>query len=192
MALAVLGGSFDPVHNGHVAMAEFVLTSNLASKVHVVPAFLSPFKQQSTAPADDRLAMVQQAFAPVEHCVVDTREIIRQGQSYMVETLLEMKEEDPGQSFRLILGADNLAGFWQWHKPEQILTLAKILVLGRQGQAFVVPDHHRDSFIFYPQFDHRVSSTEIRAMLASGEEATALLPAAVARYIQKNGLYRKP
>ncbi len=189
MELAVLGGSLDPVHNGHVALAEFALAKELVSQILVIPAFRSPFKSDSAASAQDRLKMAHLAFDPFDQIEVDDLEIRRGGSSFMVETLQELQRLNPGSALRLILGADTLAGFFQWEKPEKILSLAKILVLGRHGHALNIPELHRDSFLLHPEFDQRVSSSEIRVMLAAGDPVGDLLPPAVARYIQTNGLY---
>ncbi len=189
MELAVLGGSFDPVHNGHVAMAQYVLENDLASKVLVIPAFRSPFKPESAASSLDRMKMANLAFAHCGQVRVDDLEIRRGGSSYMVETLEELHRLNPQSCLRLIFGADNVDDFFQWEKPEKILSLAKILVLGRHGHSMKIPPRHRDSFLLYPDFDQRMSSTEIRVMLAAGDPVGDFLPPAVANYIQANGLY---
>ncbi len=190
MALAVLGGSFDPVHKGHVAMAEFVLEQGLAAEVLVVPARLSPFKTSTTATTAQRLTMVHLAFDPVQNCQVDDREIKRPGPSFMVDTLAQLHLENPQRPLRLILGADNYADFFLWKKADEILALAKIILLGRQGFDLRSIGNNQDSFLFQPHFDQPVSSTEIRAMLTAGQDAGGLLPTAVSRFIRQNSLYR--
>jgi len=189
MKLAVLGGSFDPIHNGHVAMAEYILESKLAQRVIVVPAHQSPFKSGSSASPHDRLTMVNLAFLHNDDIQVDDLEIKRPGPSYMVETLEKLQEKNPDDCLRLVVGADNVDGFFQWEQPLKILSLAKILVLGRQGSTMVVPAEHRDSFLMYPDFDMRMSSSEIRVMLTEEGSAGDFIPPAVAKYIQTNDLY---
>ena len=189
MTLAVLGGSFDPVHSGHVAMARHVLEKGLAQKVLVVPAALSPFKTSTAAPNEDRLEMVRLAFRAHEGCEIDDREIRRQGPSFMIDTLEELHGENPGRDLRLVIGADNVPDFSRWHRATDILTMAKILILGRQGHQENYSEYPASQFIFSPGFDQRVSSTEIRAILADGGPVGDLLPAAVYRHIQDNKLY---
>ena len=189
MKLAVLGGSFDPIHNGHVAMAEFVLKKGLANRVVVIPAYQSPFKSGSTASPQARLTMANLAFAHNDDVQVDDIEILRQGPSYMVETLHQLHEANPDCTLRLIVGADNVGGFFKWKEPLEILLLAEILVLGRQGNPINIPTEHRESFLLHPEFDMRMSSTEIRVMLADRSSASDFLPPAVAQYIQSNELY---
>lgn len=189
MALAVLGGSFDPVHNGHVAMARHILDLGLAQKILVIPASTSPFKKGTTAPAEDRLIMTRLAFADCEGCEVDDQEIRRGGSSYMIETLEELKKEHPIRSLRLLIGADNVADFFSWHRAEDILSLAEILVLGRHGHQMKQPGKYSSSFIPAPGFDQRVSSSEIRAILAAGRPVDDLVPAAVLQHIRKYDLY---
>lgn len=190
MALAVLGGSFDPVHRGHVAMARFVLVRGLAKEVLVVPAARSPFKGKSVATDGQRLAMARLAFADCPACVVDDLEIRRGEPSYMIDTLEEIQQRDPDRHLRLLVGGDNLAGFFSWRRAADILALAQVVVLGRQGYDLAAQAGHEDSFLLQPEFDRQVSSTTVRAMLAAGEPVAGLLPEAVARFIQKNGLYR--
>ncbi len=190
MPLAVLGGSFDPVHNAHVAMARHVLDRELAHEVFIVPAGRSPFKDRVTVDGDHRLAMVQLAFAKIPQTRVKNLELLRPGPSYMVETLEELAKAHPGRELKLIIGADNVEDFFQWQRARDILDLARILVLGRQDHPTRLPAEFLSSFQLVPDFDQRVSSTEIRVMLASGKSVAHLVPATVLAYLQKNDLYR--
>ena len=190
MPLAVLGGSFDPVHSGHVEMARHVLKCGLARNILIIPASHSPFKKSASTADSHRLAMTRLAFSGDEFCTVDDREIIRGGDTYMVETLESLKGEHPNRQLRLIIGQDNVADFTRWHRFQDILNIAQVLVLGRQRLDATLPDELPPSFIPVPGFDQRVSSTEIRAILASGQPANDLLPEGVQQYIQAQGLYR--
>lgn len=190
MPLAVLGGSFDPVHCGHVAMARHILDAGLAREVRVIPACNSPFKTGAVVTAEDRLAMVRLAFAACSDCIVDGREIKRGGPSYMVETLEELHNEFPERKLRLIIGADNVAEFSRWHRSSDLLSLARVLVLERPGQVQNELDHLSSSFIVVSGFDQRVSSSEIRAILAAGQTPGEFVPPEVAEYIRDKSLYR--
>jgi len=189
MKLAVMGGSFDPIHNGHVGIVDFVLENNLADRVVVLPTFLSPFKTASSASPQDRLAMATLAFAQNDEVLVDDLEIKRQGPSYMVDTLETLHDANPGYSLRLVIGSDNVTDFFLWHEPLKILSLARILVLGRHGSTMDIPSKHQNSFLLQPEFDMRMSSTEIRVILADKGSASDFLPPAVVQYIQSNNLY---
>jgi nicotinate-nucleotide adenylyltransferase len=190
MPLAVLGGSFDPVHCGHVEMARHILEHDLARDVLVIPAYNSPLKTKTSASAKHRLAMARLAFSDNPNCQVDEREILRGGPSFMIETLEQLHRQYPDRSLRLIMGADNVTDFSLWHRYRDILALVRVLVLGRGDHQDHFSDDSHSSFIAVPGFDQRVSSTEIRAILASGQSAGDLLPAGVAGYIQSSGLYR--
>jgi len=114
MPLAVLGGSFDPVHCGHVEMARHVLNTGLARKILVIPAFTSPFKSGTRVSARHRLKMAHLAFPKSRTIEVDDREIRREGPSFMVDTLEELHRECPDRLLRLIIGADNVQDFFRW------------------------------------------------------------------------------
>lgn len=199
MIRGVLGGSFDPVHNGHVAMARYFLERDLVHCVHVVPAFNSPFKTGTSADALQRLTMVRLAFLEVEGVVVDNREITRSGPSYTVDTLESLAAEYPDDQLLLIIGADNLPGLSGWKNPLRIGDLATIAVLARPGDASTSPDVDKPlpselRVQYHDDFDEPVSSTRIRAILSCGsadqEDPADFLPPAVSRYILRNQLYR--
>ncbi len=199
MIRALLGGSFDPVHEGHVAMARHVLQANLAQIVHVTPAWLSPHKNQSVASAAHRLAMVQLAFADLPDLVVDTREMDRSASCYTIDTMADMQREFPDDQWLLVVGGDNLTSFRQWHDPQRLQALARIAVLGRQGHessAEAVKTAGLDTARVHiaADFDQPVSSTAVRAMLRAGPTTVDQLVAggispAVAAYIFEYRLY---
>ena len=194
MIRAVLGGSFDPVHHGHVALATHLLGARLADEVLVIPAGQSPQKSSSVAEPEDRLAMCHLAFDPLDNVVVDDREILRGGRSYTVDTLEDLNAAHPGENLVLVIGADNLAGFPSWRNPERIIKLAKLAVFPRDGldisanacTALGIPP---ERVILVSDFDHPVSSSSVRAILAQGLVPDAQLPPGVARYICSHHLY---
>ena len=194
MLRAVFGGSFDPVHLGHVEMAHHMLDKKLADHLLIIPAWRSPHKYENSAPPGDRLAMVRLAFTSLPGVSVDDREIVRGRVSYAVETLEELAVQYPQDRLRLVIGADNLAGFSGWRSPERIQELADILVYPRDG---LVPASRAieraglDLRLVIPvtDFDHPVSSTTVRAMLAAGKDPRTELSPQVAAYILERGLY---
>ena len=195
MIRGLFGGSFDPVHNGHVAMVRHVLTQRLVDHVVVVPARRSPLKDGTGAPAADRLEMVRLALAGLGGVTVDPREITRPGASWTIETLRALTTEHPQDAWRLVVGADNLADFPRWREPEALLALAELLVMPRRGMALLRPvGCAPERFHVADGFDHPVSSTGIRAKLGRGELPVGDLPAVVVAHIRARGLYgvRRP
>lgn len=198
MIRALLGGSFDPAHAGHVAVARHLLVHSLADHVVVVPAWRSPWRQMPVAGPEDRLAMCRLAFADLPQASVDDREIAAGRPVFTVETLAALALEEPTARWRLVIGGDHLAGFPQWRQPGRILELAELLVVERagHGQAGAVAavagaaGLTAGRMIIAPPFDHPVSATGIRAMLAHGERPGAMLTPAVAAYIEAHRLYR--
>ena len=192
MIRALYGGTFDPIHAGHVAAARTLLDRGLAGVVHVVPARQSPLKDESTrADGAMRVELARLAFAEIPGVVVDDREIARPGPSYTVDTLAELVREHPDDRWRLIIGADNVRDFHRWRDPQQLLDLAEPLVLAR-GRVVLVPPL-ADRALVIDDFDHPASATEIRRDLASGRMPDpTLLPPAVADRIRDAGLYGWP
>lgn len=195
---AVLGGSFDPVHNGHVAMARFVLDESLAQKVHVIPAGLSPFKSRTGAGAEHRLQMVRLAFMDLPSVFIEDLELEREGPSYTVDTLEELARRFPEDRLLLMVGQDNFAGLKDWKSPDRIGQLAQIAVLARHDDAGPDPLDKTGHlagipFQFFPNFHQPVSSTQVRAMLAgklSGRQnLKEILPSNVVDHIRRHHLY---
>ena len=191
---AVLGGSFDPVHDGHLAMVDYVLARRLADCVIVVPAWRSPHKSTQTTAADHRLAMVELAFAGRDRVAIDGREMAAGRVVYTVDTLAALQAEAPDEDLRLVVGADQLAAFDRWRDPERILDLAELVVLARDG--YVLDLSHLSALPraekrirLCPDFHEPVASSRIRAMFDRGEIPEAYLPAAVMDYIRRYGLY---
>lgn len=188
MLRCVFGGSFDPVHVGHVTAAVAAGRSLGAAVVHLVPAAAQPFKPgRAFAPAEDRLAMLRLAARGHEMLVVDDREMQRGGLSYTVDTLREIRAEFPADRLCLLLGADAALELPHWRDAAQIGRLAQIVVLTRPGAP--PPSHPLiDRVVEVPPVD--VSATEVRNRVARGEPIRGLVPDAVGEYIASHGLYR--
>jgi len=192
MIRALFGGSFDPVHAGHVAVVDFLLARSLADLVHVVPAGQSPFKELAdAAPSRHRLRMLELALAGRGDVLVDDRELSRPGPSYTVDTLAELIADHPGATWRLVVGGDHARTFDRWRDHQRLLSLAEVVVISRgplvlgsplAGRARVVDD-----------FDHPAAATDLRRELAAGRRpAAGLLPPAVTEYIVAHRLYGWP
>lgn len=191
MIRALLGGSFDPVHTGHVAMVRHVLQHHLADHVVVVPNWRSPWRTEPGAGPADRLAMCRLAFAAEPTTSVDAREIEGGRPAYTVETLAALAAEAPDARWRLVIGGDHLAGLGNWHDSPRLLALAELIVLERPGCGdAVAPGFATGRLVPAPPFDNPVSASAIRAMLAAGGDPGAMLPPAVAAYIDAHRLYR--
>ncbi len=192
MIRALYGGSFDPVHAGHVALVSTLLQRGLADIVHVVPARQSPFKPGPPgASATDRLHLAELAFAHVAGAEVDPREIGRSGPSYTVDTLGELVRKYGDAGWRLIVGADTVADFSRWRDPERLLDLALPLVVAR-GPVTLVPPLAGHAEVL-EDFDHPASAARIRGDLAAGIlPGPDLLPPTVAAAIATAGLYGWP
>lgn len=192
MIRALYGGSFDPVHAGHVALVRTLLERGLAEQVHVVPARRSPLKPDDPrAGADERLRLVALAFAGCDGAHVDPREIDRAGPSYTVDTLTELAAEHPDAVWRLVVGADAANDFVRWRDPERLLALARPLVVARGPVTLRPPLVGRADVL--GDFHHPASATRIRRDLASGNlPGPELLPPAVAAVITAEGLYGWP
>lgn len=187
MKLLVFGGSFNPVHWGHLLAAEELREEFGYDLVLFVPAARPPHKTLLDDPgAEERIEMLRLAVSGNSTFRIDDCEIGREGLSYTVDTLKELPERyhidgKPG----LVIGDDLASGFKDWHCPAEIAGLSDIIVARRSGAAFELPYPHREAHNrLIP-----ISSSEIRARLASGRSVRYLLPDPVFEYIGKKGLY---
>lgn len=195
MTSALFGGSFDPVHSGHVEMVRHILGHGLADRIHVVPNARSPWREEPAAPAVDRLEMCRLAFAGETAVTVDDREVAGGTPARTVDTLEALAAEWPAASWRVVVGADHLATFRQWLRWERVLELAELLVLSRglagvDAAAIAAAGLPAGRVVVAPTFASPVSASAVRGILWSGGDARGLLPAAVADHIAARGLYR--
>ncbi|MEN8151036.1 MAG: nicotinate-nucleotide adenylyltransferase [Planctomycetota bacterium] len=201
MRLGFLGGTFDPVHEGHLALARACRDGAALDRVVFVVAGTPPHKlDRRLAPAKHRLAMVRLAAEPDPGFVVDDREIRREGIGYTIDTVGEIVREHPDDDCFWIIGADTLPELPTWREAARLIDTIGILSATRPGYdpepAIAVLDAQfgtvrakriSDGFLEMPPA--AVSSTEIRARLAGGESVAGLGPDRVAAYIAANGLY---
>lgn len=184
MRLGILGGSFDPVHHGHLILARDAQEKLELDRVIFVPANVSPHKT-GTIPANamDRLEMLRLALADEEGFAVVDFELVRPAPSYTVETLRHLQSQHPGSELVLLIGSDNVEKFPTWHEAENIPQLARLAVMERRAQT---PAHP------WPVVRRLIdiSSTEIRQRVARGQSIRYLTPDAVCDYIMQKGLYR--
>lgn len=188
--IGIYGGTFDPIHLGHLITAEYVFEKRNLDKIIFIPCNISPHKVglHSTA-APHRLQMVKNAIESNSHFDFSDYEINKGDVSYTLDTVKHFVQL--GTEIELIIGYDNLLVFDKWKEPEQIVELAKILVLKRQQHARVNKFNaffEKVEFLDTPIIE--ISSTDIRERIRSGKSVRYLLPESVIDYINKNNLYQ--
>ncbi len=218
--VGILGGSFDPVHNGHLGLASQIKEKFGLNEVVFVPAYISPHKQgRETASASHRLAMLRLATAPFPYFKISEIELKRQGISYTVDTLSTLVSQQPQTDFFLIMGMDTFAGIHTWKNTSHLLKMCHLIIAARPGHSLEgaesqVKNLSKDVPGLYSQpiqtgnllvFEHaetnttlnlfnltlmQVSSSEIREKIHQNREFKNKLPPEVENYIMRNQLYR--
>ena len=192
--LGLLGGSFNPVHNAHLALARCALDTLRLDALTWLPAG-RPWQKNAVelAPAADRLAMLALAIDGEPCFRIDRCEIDRQGATYTIDTLAHLRSLDPDAGWVLIVGQDQWARFDSWRRWPEILRAATIAVAGRGGETPQTPAAvaaERPALVMLPLAPLHISATAIRARVAAGLGAGDAVPPAVARYIDRHHLYR--
>jgi nicotinate-nucleotide adenylyltransferase len=189
----LLGGTFDPIHNGHLGAAAVSLRCAELDRVLLVPAGIPPHRAPAVASADDRLAMCRLAAAGAESLDVWDVELRRQGPSYTVDTLEEFHRTWPDDEPYLILGWDAARDLPGWHDWRWVLALARLLVIARPGQPPPTVSQlsaiTTEPVIVCTEPTPDVNATEIRRRLEAGESLTGLVPPEVENYIREHRLY---
>lgn len=191
LRLGVFGGTFDPIHNTHLAIARAALRQARLDKILFVVAANPPHKRDATfASADDRMALVEAAVSNLSRMEASRIELERKGASYTADTLEALKAAEPDAEIYLILGMDALMDLPRWKSPERILAAASLLAVPRPGECVVPPMlAGRFELLDFPETD--ISSTEIRRRIADGDPCEDALPSSVRRLIAERGLYRE-
>lgn len=207
--IGILGGTFDPIHNGHLRLAREALTHFHLSKVLFIPTGQPPHRYAPRTSMQDRLEMVRQAVQYKPGFELDDREIRRGGKSYTVDTLSELRAElGASAGISLLLGADAFLSLPTWHEWKRLFDLAHIIVARRSGKPLDVADM---DFELIEQWQHRkkarlpakpagsivefamtpvdVSATSIRELLRQGQSAEGMLPYSVLNHILQQHLY---
>lgn len=197
-ATGVFGGTFDPIHFAHLAVAEAARDELGLRRVLFIPAAEPPHKPgRPITPVEHRLAMVEAAVADNPGFEVSRIEIERGGPSYTVDTLAALRERAPDDQLALILSAESFADLPTWHQPERILELAAVIVAPRDGYLAVDTEFvgrnvplasARAVYLDGPRI--RMSASEIRDRAAAGRSVRYLVPDAVAAYIGDHALYQ--
>ncbi|NLV73226.1 MAG: nicotinate (nicotinamide) nucleotide adenylyltransferase [Chloroflexi bacterium] len=195
--VGLFGGSFDPIHLGHLCIAEDARDVLGLDRVILMPTWISPFKRHLViASAADRLAMTRLATADNAHFEVSTMELEREGISYTVDTLRALHEHlGAGVALTVIMGADTLVTLPAWHKARALIGLARIAWYPRSGTTPDLAALERDLPGLNARLDQLpallidISSTAVRTRLAEGRSIRYLVPDAVCHYIAEHGLY---
>lgn len=198
--IGVLGGTFDPIHIGHLLIAEHAREELKLDEVRFIPAAVSPLKLDRVAlDAKHRLEMVQLAIGGNEHFHVDDRELQRGGTSFTVDTLAELSDEMPDSELVFLMGGDSLMEFHRWQTPERICKLAFVAIIARGGLpkpdmnllAKHLPRDHQEGLDAHlvPMPQVEISSTDIRSRIGAGRSIRYQVHPGVESYIQANRLY---
>ena len=200
MRLGIFGGTFDPIHNGHLVVAEYVRTEMALDRVLFIPAGRPWFKEgQTLTDAKHRLEMTRLAIADCPHFAVSDMEVRRDGSTYTDDTLMELHGEmGEGVDFYFILGIDALNELHRWRKPCNVLDLATLVGVARPGAEEVdraALESIRDGasgevmILDGPLID--ISAADVRRRMAEGQSVEGMVPRAVEEYAERHGLYKK-
>ena len=200
MRLGIFGGSFNPVHYGHLLLAECCREDCRLDEVWLVPAATAPHKQgRQLAPAKARLEMLELALAGNEQMRPSSIELDRGGVSYTVDTLSQIHAQQPDDPLFLLMGADSLGELATWREPRRICELALPIVVRRAGSpppdldllaAFMGPDRLAEVARWQVEMPIiELSSTDLRTRAATGKSLLYRTPRAVEKYIETHGLY---
>lgn len=195
--LGVMGGTFNPIHLGHLMIAEEARQAFHLKKVLFVPSYITPNKDVCGATAEQRLAMTRLATADNPYFTVSDMEMRRRGNSYTVDTLRLLKEiYGPSHSLYFISGTDTIHDLHNWNNPEEILSLCQFIGATRPDGSEQI-DSIISSFgklgkniLKLPVPTMEISSTELRRRIRLGLSVRYMMPSAVVEYIRKNGVYQ--
>ncbi|HEB55523.1 MAG TPA: nicotinate-nucleotide adenylyltransferase [Gammaproteobacteria bacterium] len=211
--IGIYGGTFDPIHYGHLRPALDVYQALPFSEIRFIPCGEPPHRQAPYASRQQRLAMLRLALANQSAFRIDERELRRKGPSFMVDTLQELRAECGQQPLCLIIGFDAFLGLQGWHQWQDIPKLAHLLVTHRPGcskgkiesqsalgqllelrqmPAEIMLQHPAGGIAFLPVTQLDISSTRIRELVAAGKDARYLLPDNVYELIKQEKLYQLP
>lgn len=186
MKTGILGGTFDPIHLGHIAAARAAMECAGLDRVLVIPTGVPPHRAPTVAGADARLEMARLATAEDERLEVSDVELRRPGASYTVDTLRELHRAYPDDELFLILGWDAAKLLDTWHEPDEVRRLARLIVVTRPGSG--APATTSEILCERPTPD--ISASRLRRALKRGERVARYVPEPVAEYIAKNRIYR--
>ena len=188
--VGIFGGTFDPIHHGHLITAQSVREIRNLDRIIFIPSFISPHKADvNSASPEHRMNMLKLAIEEIEFFEVSDYEIKKEGISYTIETLKEFKKKYDELQF--IIGYDNIFKFHTWKNPDEIMKITKILVLKRKSS---LPPPHEDKYVksalFVETRGIEISATDIREKVKQGMPIHYLVPEKVKEYIYSFNLYK--
>ena len=199
--IAILGGTFNPVHAGHVAIAQAVLKArHEVEQLVCMPNHIPAYKEESAiVDGSMRMDMLRLAMAQIPKVSVSDFELKRDGYTYTVDTFTRLKKLYPKLTIEFVIGDDSLFQMHKWYEFEQLADLCEILVVARSEQRDTIEAYFREFCTKYPAFHISyvempqvpVSSSEIRARIAKGESIQGLVPKDVLQYIEAHALYKQ-
>lgn len=196
--VAVFGGSFNPVHNGHIALVERMKEEFSLNEIIIIPTYVTPLKDNTPMVSPyHRLNMLKLAFEDKSYVSVSDIEIVREGKSYSVDTLREIRKSYPEDSLYFIVGADSFMQLPLWKSPEDIFSIAHILTISRDDldyeellqRANEYENKYNARCSVLPNSVSEVSSTKVRNKISEKVSVKDLIPQRVSEYIKEQGLY---
>lgn len=186
--VGLLGGTFDPPHLGHLVVAEEARLALDLDEVRFVVAG-APWMKDETSSPDHRVAMTRLAVADRDGLEVDVTEVERDGPTYTIDTLEDLAWREPETAWTFLVGADAAAKLDQWHRHDDVMAAAEVVVVSRPGAAGPLPPDIARQVGHLPVTAVGISSTELRRRFANGGATRFLVPDAVAAYVHQHGLY---
>lgn len=206
--IGILGGTFDPIHVGHLRMAIELYEACRLAKVHLIPCYQPVHRPQPAATPVQRLAMVKAAVENEASLVADDREIVRQGLSYTIDTLLELQSEATHTPICILIGIDAFLGFDTWHRYQEILERAHLIIAYRppyelpnsgpikdilnkhlKDDVDYIHQHLAGGILLKPISLLEISASDIRKQIAEKKNPRYLLPMSVFEYMQQHHIY---
>ena len=184
LRVGILGGTFDPVHNAHLAIARSALEALGLGKILWIPTGTPGYRKPPVAPAKDRVAMLKLALGSDAHHAIDERELGAGATGFTIDTVKALQKENPQTKFTLLMGTDQYAKRSSWHRWADLEKLCEIAVFARPGSNL---DAKARTIHMTPL---KISASDIRARIGRGEDVSAMAPAPVLGYIREYGLYR--
>lgn len=200
--IGIMGGTFDPVHNGHLLLGKQAYYEYGLDEIWYMPSHIPPHKRDHhITDSDDRIAMLRLALKDLPFCVVSEFEMEREGTTYTAHTLALLRAEYPNHHFFFIIGADSLYQIEQWYHPEQVMKSATLLASVREyedtGRTFsqqieYLKEKYGADIRPLHNEEMAIASADIRKRVLEGKDISNDVPEAVKEYIDSHGLYRQP